>query len=187
MKSTAALQHLVLSIKEIHTSTTFIDTWQNNIKNSTPGSTTVLLVCSLHVVAMFCPHFWYKWIGSNKQRTRIIIKMKKGSTFMYTAATTNLTPSKITYSGVAGWEDVALYNTALFLGPWLSVGVGITGVADALSIRAAWQILPTVSKHQRAHHHSMGPCGEVVICIAVVVSTKPTHTTLKRPEHVIQL
>lgn len=81
---------------------------------------------------------------------------------------------------MAGREDVTLYNAALFLGPGLSVWVGCTGAGDALSIGAAWQILPAVSKHQRADNNIIGSCGEVIICIVVIVATQSTYTTLKR-------
>lgn len=93
-------------------------------------------------------------------------------------STTNLT-SRRTYSGVTCREDGTLYDAALFLGPWLSVRVGCAGAGDPLSIGAGWQVLPAVPKHQWVDHHSMAPCGEVIICIAVVVATQPTHTTLK--------
>lgn len=94
----------------------------------------------------------------------------------------------MTYNGVAGGEDVTQYDAALFLGPRLSVWLFCAGVANALSIRAAWQILPAVSKHQWADYHCMAPCSEVVICIVVIVATQPTHTTLKKSSfyHVVK-
>lgn len=88
--------------------------------------------------------------------------------------------SKTTYSGVAGREDITLYNAALFLGPGLSVWVGCAGVGDSLSIRTAWRVLPAVPKHEWVDHQSMAPCSEVIICIAIIVATQPTHMTLEK-------
>ena len=88
--------------------------------------------------------------------------------------------STTTYNGMAGREDVTLDNAALFLGPRLSVWVGCAGAGEAVSIGAARWILPAVPKHQWVDHHSMGPCGEVIICIVIIVATQPTHTTLKK-------
>lgn len=93
--------------------------------------------------------------------------------------TANLT-SATTYNCVAGRKDITLYNAALFLGPWLSVWVCCAGAGVALSIRAAWRILPAVSKNQWVDHHSMAPCSEVIIWIAIIVATQSTHMTLKK-------
>ncbi len=57
-------------------------------------------------------------------------RLKKTSTINLTSTTT--------YNGVAGREEVTLYNAALFLGPGLSVWVGCAGVGDVLSTGAAW-------------------------------------------------
>lgn len=50
---------------------------------------------------------------------------------------TNLNSTK-TYSGVAGRENITLYDAALLLCPRLSVQVLCAGVGDILSIGTAW-------------------------------------------------
>lgn len=85
----------------------------------------------------------------------------------------------LTYSGVASRKDITLYDAALFLGPRVSVRVGCAGSDDSLNIGAAWRILPAIAKLLLTDYHSMGPCGEVVVGIVVVVATQPAHLTLK--------
>lgn len=75
---------------------------------------------------------------------------------------------------------MALNEAAAFLGPRLSVRISLAGAGDALSVRAARQVLPAVSKHQRVDHHSVAPGAEVIVCVAVVVAAEPTDATLER-------
>lgn len=79
---------------------------------------------------------------------------------------------------VTGHKDFTHDDAALFLCPGLPIGVKGTWVFDLISIRAAGGFLPAVSKIQCIVYHTLVSQGEVVVCVAVIISAETTHLTL---------
>lgn len=85
---------------------------------------------------------------------------------------------------MAGRENFAGDDAALFLSPGLSVGVICAGTFNFNSIWTAGGLLPTVSKDQRFDHHLLTSQHKVVVCVAIVVSTETTNGTLLQEKHI---
>lgn len=82
------------------------------------------------------------------------------------------------YLQVTSLEGGTRDDAALFHGPGRPVAVGGTGVGDQFGIWAAGRNLPAVTKCQNICNSFMGPCGEIIFAVAIIVSTQTTHMTL---------
>lgn len=82
------------------------------------------------------------------------------------------------YLQVTSLEGGTRDDAALFHGPGRPVAVGGTGVGDQFGIWAAGRNLPAVTKYQNICNSFMGPCSEIILAVAIIVSTQTTHLTL---------
>jgi hypothetical protein len=87
------------------------------------------------------------------------------------------------YLVLAGCEDITVNDAALFLGPRRSVRVGGTWVHYSRHTWAAWWNFPAVSKFHWINNCRLGSSGEVIVCVAIIVSTQTTHLPLKKRDH----
>ena len=81
---------------------------------------------------------------------------------------------------MAGGEDLALDEAALFLGPGRPVRVDGTGAPLGHGVRTAAGTFPAVPKRQRVHHHRVAPGAKVIVGVAIVVTTQTTQMALVR-------
>lgn len=79
---------------------------------------------------------------------------------------------------VTGHKDFSHDNAALLLSPGLPIGVKGAWGFDLIGIRAAGGFLPAVSKVQCVVYHTLVSQREVIVCVAVIISTETTNLPL---------